>query len=176
MPHFLKSDVSASPGLHHNSSLRVETSALGTSEEGNFIGDLAKRRTFMNKDGENPNVVPVNDESITDMKAKRPNRRQFLGGVSGVAAAAATAGAIGLEPLVGDKTRSQRHRLFAIRRISGPRQACATESKQQKPRTSPFPNNRTMATPKDLRISAEITARRWLTTPLACPTWLPTRA
>jgi hypothetical protein len=101
MLHFLKSDVSVSPGLHHNSSLRVETSALGTNDEGNFIGDLAKRRTFMNKDGENPNVVPVNDESITDRKAKRPNRRQFLGGVSGVAAAAATAGAIGLEPLVG---------------------------------------------------------------------------
>src|SRR5271170_31598 len=57
----------------------------------------------MNKDGENPTVVPVNHEPITDRKAKGPNRRQFLGGVSGVAAAAATLGAIGLEPLVGGK-------------------------------------------------------------------------
>jgi hypothetical protein len=44
----------------------------------------------MNKDGENPNVVPVNDELITDRKPNGPSRRQFLGGVSGVAAAAAT--------------------------------------------------------------------------------------
>jgi len=57
----------------------------------------------MRKDGENPNVVPANDEPITDKKPKGPNRRQFLGGVSGVAAAAATLGAIGLEPLVGGK-------------------------------------------------------------------------
>ena len=57
----------------------------------------------MNKDGENSNVVPVNDEPITDRKPKGPSRRQFLGGVSGVAAAAATLGAIGLEPLVGGK-------------------------------------------------------------------------
>src|SRR5580704_19534650 len=57
----------------------------------------------MNKDGENHNVVPVSDDPITDRKAKGPNRRQFLGGVSGVAAAAATLGAIGLEPLVGGK-------------------------------------------------------------------------
>jgi hypothetical protein len=57
----------------------------------------------MNKEGENPNVVPVNDEPITDTKPKGPNRRQFLGGVSGVAAAAATLGAIGLEPVVGGK-------------------------------------------------------------------------
>ena len=57
----------------------------------------------MNKDGENPNVVPVNDDPITDRKAKGPSRRQFLGGVSGVAAAAATLGAIGLEPVVGGK-------------------------------------------------------------------------
>jgi hypothetical protein len=58
----------------------------------------------MNKDGEeNPNVVPVNGDPITDRKAKGPSRRQFLGGVSGVAAAAATLGTIGLEPLVGGK-------------------------------------------------------------------------
>ena len=57
----------------------------------------------MNKDGENHNVVPVNDDPITDRKAKGPSRRQFLGGVSGVAAAAATLGAIGLEPVVGGK-------------------------------------------------------------------------
>ena len=58
----------------------------------------------MNKEAENPNVIPANDdEPITDRKAKGPNRRQFLGGVSGVAAAAATLGAIGLEPLVGGK-------------------------------------------------------------------------
>lgn len=56
----------------------------------------------MNGD-ENLNVVPANHEPSTDMKAKGPNRRQFLGGVSGVAAAAATLGAIGLEPLVGGK-------------------------------------------------------------------------
>jgi len=57
----------------------------------------------MNKDGENPNVIPVNEEPITDRKRKGPSRRQFLGGVSGVAGAAATLGAIGLEPLVGGK-------------------------------------------------------------------------
>jgi hypothetical protein len=57
----------------------------------------------MNKDGENPNVVPVNDDPIADRKARGPSRRQFLGGVSGVAAAAATLGAIGLEPVVGGK-------------------------------------------------------------------------
>jgi hypothetical protein len=57
----------------------------------------------MNGDAENPNVVPVNHDPITDSKAKGPNRRQFLGGVSGVAAAAATLGAIGLEPVVGGK-------------------------------------------------------------------------
>src|SRR5215831_13089307 len=57
----------------------------------------------MNNDGENPNVVPVNDEPISDRKPKGPNRRQFLSGVSGVTAAAATLGAIGLEPLIGGK-------------------------------------------------------------------------
>jgi hypothetical protein len=57
----------------------------------------------MNSDAENPYVVPENHEPITDKKAKGPNRRQFLGGVSGVAVAAATLGAIGLEPLVGGK-------------------------------------------------------------------------
>jgi hypothetical protein len=57
----------------------------------------------MNREGENPNVVPVNHEPTKDRKAKGPSRRQFLGGVSGVAAAAATLGAIGLEPLVGGK-------------------------------------------------------------------------
>jgi hypothetical protein len=57
----------------------------------------------MNKDGENPNVIPVNNEPIADRKPKGPNRRQFLGEVSGVAAAAATLVATGLEPLVGGK-------------------------------------------------------------------------
>lgn len=57
----------------------------------------------MNSDAENPKVVPENHEPLTDKKAKGPNRRQFLGGVSGVAAAAATLGAMGLEPLVGGK-------------------------------------------------------------------------
>jgi hypothetical protein len=57
----------------------------------------------MNREGENPNVVPANHEPSKDRKAKGPNRRQFLGGVSGVAAAAATFGVIGLEPLVGGK-------------------------------------------------------------------------
>jgi hypothetical protein len=57
----------------------------------------------MNKEGENPNVPSVNDDPTTERKPKGPNRRQFLGGVSAVAAAAATLGAIGLEPLVGGK-------------------------------------------------------------------------
>jgi hypothetical protein len=57
----------------------------------------------MNKEGENPNVPSVNDDPTTETKPKNPNRRQFLGGVSTVAAAAATLGAIGLEPLVGGK-------------------------------------------------------------------------
>jgi hypothetical protein len=57
----------------------------------------------MNSDAEKPNVVPENHAPITDKKAKGQNRRQFLGGVSGVAAAAATLGAMGLEPLVGGK-------------------------------------------------------------------------
>jgi hypothetical protein len=57
----------------------------------------------MNRDAENPNVVPKNHEPITDKRAKGPNRRQFLGGVSGVAAAAATLGAMSLEPLFGGK-------------------------------------------------------------------------
>jgi hypothetical protein len=57
----------------------------------------------MNKGAGNPNVVPENQEPIADKKAKGPNRRQFLGGVSGAAAAAASLGAIGLEPLLGRK-------------------------------------------------------------------------
>jgi hypothetical protein len=57
----------------------------------------------MNTEGKDRNVIPLNDEPITDRSPKVPNRRQFLGGVSGVAAAAATLGAIGLEPLVGGK-------------------------------------------------------------------------
>ena len=57
----------------------------------------------MNKEGENPNVPSVNDDPTTERKPKGPNRRQFMGGVSAVAAAAATLGAIGLEPLVGGK-------------------------------------------------------------------------
>ena len=60
----------------------------------------------MNKEGENPNVPSVNDDPTTERKPKGPNRRQFLGGVSAVAAAAATLGAIGLEPLVGGKNSS----------------------------------------------------------------------
>jgi hypothetical protein len=57
----------------------------------------------MNKEGENPNVPSVNDDPTSERKPKGPNRRQFMGGVSAVAAAAATLGAIGLEPLVGGK-------------------------------------------------------------------------
>ena len=57
----------------------------------------------MNGDAKNPNVIPVNPEPSTATKPKGPNRRQFLGGVSSLAAAAATVGAIGLEPLVGGK-------------------------------------------------------------------------
>lgn len=60
----------------------------------------------MNKEGENPNVPSVNDDPTTERKPKGPNRRQFMGGVSAVAAAAATLGAIGLEPLVGGKNSS----------------------------------------------------------------------
>jgi hypothetical protein len=129
----------------------------------------------MNKDGENPNVVPVNDKPITDRKPKGPSRRQFLGGASGVAAAAATLGAIEVEPLVGGKDSVANASVVCYPSDRGLTQASVTELKQQKPRTLPFPNNRIMATPKGLRISAEITARPWLTTPLACPTWLPIR-
>jgi hypothetical protein len=57
----------------------------------------------MNKKGGNPSDVRMNDELVADRKPNGPSRRQFLGGVSGVAAAAATFGAIGLEPLVGGK-------------------------------------------------------------------------
>jgi len=57
----------------------------------------------MNGDAKKPNVIPVNPEPSTATKPKGPNRRQFLGGVSSLAAAAATVGAIGLEPLVGGK-------------------------------------------------------------------------
>jgi hypothetical protein len=55
----------------------------------------------MNGDAKKPNVIPVNPEPSTATKPKGPNRRQFLGGVRSLAAAAATVGAIGLEPLVG---------------------------------------------------------------------------
>jgi hypothetical protein len=57
----------------------------------------------MNEEKESPSVVPEIDPSTESKKSKGPNRRQFLGGVSSVAAAAATLGAIGLEPLVGGK-------------------------------------------------------------------------
>jgi hypothetical protein len=129
----------------------------------------------MNKGAGNPNVVPENQEPIADKKAKGPNRRQFLGGVSGAAAAAASLGAIGLEPLLGGKDSVRRRRLFAIRRISGRMRAYVTGLKQQEPRTSTFRNSRTMATPRGLPISAEITARPWHTMHLVCPTWLPTK-
>jgi hypothetical protein len=58
----------------------------------------------MNKKGEAPNVVLVNNDPTTESKPTNPNRRQFLGGVGAAAAAAATFGAIGLEPLVGGKS------------------------------------------------------------------------
>jgi hypothetical protein len=57
----------------------------------------------MSKEKERANVVPVIDVASEDKKPTDPSRRQFLGGVSGMAAAAATLGAIGLEPLVGGK-------------------------------------------------------------------------
>jgi hypothetical protein len=60
----------------------------------------------MNGDAESANVVRGNNEKKTTTKARGPNRRQFLGGASGVAVAAATLGAIGLEPFVGGKESS----------------------------------------------------------------------
>jgi hypothetical protein len=57
----------------------------------------------MSEEKETPSVVPEIDPSSESKKSRGPNRRQFLGGVSSVAAAAATLGAIGLEPLVGGK-------------------------------------------------------------------------
>jgi hypothetical protein len=57
----------------------------------------------MKKEKETASGVPATDDPCTDNKLTGPNRRQFLGGVSGIAAAAATLGAIGLEPLLGGK-------------------------------------------------------------------------
>ena len=57
----------------------------------------------MKIDNEHPIVVPTIDPSSEDKKSIDKNRRQFLGGVSAVAAAAAALGTIGLEPLVGGK-------------------------------------------------------------------------
>jgi hypothetical protein len=60
-------------------------------------------RARMKKENEHPSVVPTSDERSADKTPKGPNRRQFLGGVSGIATAAASVGAIGLEPLLGRK-------------------------------------------------------------------------
>lgn len=57
----------------------------------------------MRKEKETASGVPATDDPCTNKKLTGPNRRQFLGGVSGIAAAAATLGAIGLEPLLGGK-------------------------------------------------------------------------
>jgi len=46
---------------------------------------------------------PAIDDHSADKTPKGPNRRQFLGGVSGIATAAASVGAIGLESLLGRK-------------------------------------------------------------------------
>jgi hypothetical protein len=57
----------------------------------------------MKKENEDVRVVTKTDGLSKDLKPAGTNRRQFLGGVSGIAAAAATLGAIGLEPLLGGK-------------------------------------------------------------------------
>jgi hypothetical protein len=54
------------------------------------------------KENEHAIVIPIDDHSA-DKTPKGPNRRQFLGGVSGIATAAASVGAIGLESLLGRK-------------------------------------------------------------------------
>jgi hypothetical protein len=57
----------------------------------------------MKKEKDSTSTVAVIDVSSEDKSPTGRSRRQFLGGVSGIAAAAATLGAIGLEPLVGGK-------------------------------------------------------------------------
>ena len=57
----------------------------------------------MKKENEHAIVIPAIDDPSADKTAKGPNRRQFLGGVSGIATAAASVGVIGLEPLLGRK-------------------------------------------------------------------------
>jgi hypothetical protein len=57
----------------------------------------------MKTESEHATVIRAIDEHSADKTPKGPNRRQFLGGVSGIATAAATVGVIGLEPLLGRK-------------------------------------------------------------------------
>src|SRR5580692_13053167 len=46
---------------------------------------------------------PASNDSAAEQSSLSHSRRKFLGNVSGVAVAAVTAGAIGLEPLLGGK-------------------------------------------------------------------------
>jgi hypothetical protein len=129
----------------------------------------------MNKNRENSNVVSMNDEPIADKKPKGPNRRQFLGGVSGVAAAAATLGAVGLEPLIGGKDSTAEAsvvRYEVDRRADASLRYRVETAKAEDINVPEQPDN---GDAKRLRISAEITARPWRTTHLACRTWLHTR-
>jgi hypothetical protein len=57
----------------------------------------------MKKEEEGANIVPAINVPSADKKSTKPSRRQFLGGVSGFAAAATTLGAFGIEPLIGKK-------------------------------------------------------------------------
>src|ERR1700722_5525946 len=48
-------------------------------------------------------IPPTSKDSAAEQPSLSRSRRKFLGNVSGVAVAAVTAGAIGLEPLLGGK-------------------------------------------------------------------------
>jgi hypothetical protein len=130
----------------------------------------------MNGDAKKPNVIPVNPEPSTATKPKGPNRRQLLGGVSSLAAAAATVGAIGLEPLVGGTESAAEASIVCY-----PADKRSEESFRYRTETARAERISVREQPdngdsKRLRISAAISARLWLTTALVCPTWLPTRA
>jgi hypothetical protein len=64
---------------------------------------LQRRKTGVGIATARDGAIPAIDDPSADKTARGPNRRQFLGGVSGVASAAASAGIIGLEPLFGGK-------------------------------------------------------------------------